>query len=45
LNIPSLNQEQANSVADAINNCFSPDNRRYWKVVKDDYKLQPGFEP
>ena len=28
---------------DALNK--SPDNRRYYKLVSDDYKLQPGFEP
>lgn len=37
--------EQAQRVADAINSLVPASYDRYWKVVADDYELQPGFEP
>jgi len=45
LNLPLLREEDACKVADAINGAFPPCYRRYWRVVPDDYKLQPGFTP
>lgn len=45
LNLPAMSYEEATRVAAAINNVFPPDYFRYWKVVDNDYKLQPGFEP
>lgn len=43
VNIPSLPEESAKIVADAINkHCC---DHRFWKVVPNDYKLQPAFEP
>ena len=40
-----LSEEHAKAIAEAINDGFPEDWPRYYKVVKDDYKLQPGFEP
>ncbi|MFI5422738.1 MAG: hypothetical protein ACHQWH_02205 [Nitrososphaerales archaeon] len=45
VNLPSMTKEHANDVANAINSGFPAHRNRYWKVVDDDYKLQPGFEP
>ncbi len=48
LNLPPMKERFAKSVAEEINSAlispsgFSP---RYWKVVPEDYKLRPGFEP
>jgi len=44
VNLPRLPKEQTRWIADAINYAVGPSNR-YWKVVEDDYELQPGFEP
>lgn len=38
-------KEQAQKIADAINEAAGPNASRYWKVVEHDYQLQPGFEP
>ncbi|ELZ3649990.1 hypothetical protein ULT26_004284 [Salmonella enterica] len=38
-------KERAQRVADAINSTVPGDHHRYWKVVDEDYTLQPGFEP
>lgn len=40
-----MTPEHAKRVVDAINGGFPHDVPRYWKVVDDDYELQPGFEP
>lgn len=40
-----MTKADAQLIADAINRVAGMDNRRYWKVVEDDYVLQPGFEP
>ena len=45
VNLPRMSKEHAMDVARVINGGFSPENTRYWKVVNDDYKLVPGFEP
>jgi len=45
VNLPSMRSEHAFMVAHAINTGFPSRRDRYWKVVEDDYKLQPGFEP
>jgi len=47
VNLPTMREENAKAVVEAINDGFPDPNYmpRYWKVVKDDYKLQPGFEP
>ncbi len=39
-------KKEAEDIAEIMNTrCSSPEASRYWKVVEDDYKLQPGFEP
>lgn len=45
LNIPALPEADANKIAAAINTAVGPFFARFWKVVPNDYKLQPGFEP
>lgn len=47
LNIPSGPKEYLKPIADAINMAFAsrPGDQRYWKIVDDDYVLEPGFEP
>jgi len=45
LDLPLMTEAHAKAVCDAINRGFPPDNPRYWEVVPNDYKLQPGFEP
>jgi hypothetical protein len=46
VNLPRMTPYHARLVADAINKGFdSPYTQRYWKVVEDDYTLQPAFEP
>lgn len=45
LNLPPLTREHAKEICKAINDGFPLNESRYWKVVPDDYKLQPGFEP
>lgn len=44
-NLPVMNDEQARVIADAINSTQHEHASRYFRVVPDDYKLQPGFEP
>lgn len=42
----SVSLEQATELADFLNSKAGGDYAtRYFKVVEDDYKLQPGFEP
>lgn len=43
--LPVMNAEQAQSVANAINMIIGQHSPRYYRVVPDDYKLVPGFEP
>ena len=38
-------QETAQRIADMINEAAGPGSSRFWKVVPNDYQLQPGFEP
>lgn len=45
-NLPVLHNEQAAKNIAAAINAATPDNHsRYWKVVPENYELQPGFEP
>lgn len=43
----SLSKHKADAIANLFNElmCDSQDSPRWWKVVDDDYQLQPGFEP
>lgn len=45
VNLPRMTKEHADRVAHAINDGFHEHHPRYWRVVNDDYRLQPGFEP
>ena len=45
LNLPRMDKETMSNICELINNCHYSGNNRYWKVVENDYKLQPGFEP
>jgi hypothetical protein len=45
VDLPPMRMGHAMRVADAINEGFPPDHPRFWRVVEDDYKLAPGFEP
>jgi hypothetical protein len=45
VNLPRMSEEHALEVCNAINYGFSQGFPRFWKVVENNYKLQPGFEP
>lgn len=45
LNLPPMTEEHAKQVVAAINGGFHEHATRYWRVVDNDYLLQPGFEP
>lgn len=45
LNLPSLPSEACTRIAEAINKSFPDGYARYYRVVDNDYELQPGFEP
>lgn len=38
-------KEMLQQIANICNEYVGPNSSRYWKVVPEDYKLQPGFEP
>lgn len=40
-----MSKEDATDVAAVINKVAGSHSNRYWRVVGNDYKLQPGFEP
>jgi hypothetical protein len=43
--LPRLNKEKMKIICDAINKVIGENNPRFYRVVEDDYILQPGFEP
>jgi hypothetical protein len=43
--LPRLNAQSAKVICDAINSTLPENTPRWYAVVEDDYKLQPGFEP
>lgn len=45
VNLPLLTKAHAEQVCATINAGFPNSHPRYWKVVENDYKLKPGFEP
>ena len=46
VNVPNLQKEPAERIAEELNKaCSGPTASRYWRVVDNDYVLQPGFEP
>jgi hypothetical protein len=44
-NVPPMCAEDCRAICDIINQAIGPHANRFYKVVEDDYKLQPGFEP
>jgi hypothetical protein len=45
-NLPfPLTEPDAEVICDAINSVVRQPHPRFWRVVPDDYQLQPGFEP
>lgn len=40
-----MSEADAMAIAGILNNATSEDHPRFYKVVDDAYKLQPGFEP
>ena len=45
LNAGTLTDSQAKRIAEILNEGVDDYSNRWWKVVPDNYKLQPGFEP
>lgn len=47
INLPATSRSNAEELAKCLNDIFCSGNysSRYYKVVKSDYELQPGFEP
>lgn len=45
LNLPSMQEWQAQEVCNLINGFAGTNHDRFWKVVDNNYQLQPGFEP
>lgn len=47
VNLPFMTLPGAEKVAAVINSvcCARDESPRFWKVVENDYKLVPGFEP
>jgi hypothetical protein len=43
--LPVLDRLHMQRICDAINSATGENYDRYYVVVDDDYKLQPGFEP
>jgi hypothetical protein len=44
--LPVRSKEACEAIAKIINDeCSGNYAPRFWKVVEDDYKLAPGFEP
>ena len=42
--LPAMTKEQAQAVARAINDAAGEHSLRYWKVVDNEYRLEPGME-
>lgn len=42
---PDLTEAEAKALADKLNGPADANATRYYKVVANDYRLQPGFEP
>jgi hypothetical protein len=46
LNVGVVSVDDAIAICAVLNERLSGTGEpRYWKIVEDDYKLQPGFEP
>jgi hypothetical protein len=42
---PHMKYSECDTVADIFNQAYGPNGLRFYIVVHDSYKLQPGFEP
>ncbi len=42
---PTMTEAEAKAFADRLNKAAGRDAARFYRVVPDDYELQPGFEP
>lgn len=40
-----FNEQEAKQLVDILNERGGENSPRYWRVVPDDYKLSPGFQP
>ncbi len=46
VNVPGTSLDNARKIADFLNEIFNHETSpRYYTVVEQNYKLQPGFEP
>jgi len=45
LNLPYMSAKHAQRVADLLNEIAGHGSFRRWKVVDNQYELQPGFKP
>lgn len=45
LNCGTLPEYLADIIVTILNRDWSAYSSRYWKIVDENYKLQPGFEP
>lgn len=45
VNLPPLSKEVLEKICKIVNDATGRDSPRYYKVVENDYKLPPGFEP
>lgn len=43
--LPCLRKDALQRICDAINKETGEHASRFYRVVEDDYQLQPGFEP
>ncbi len=41
----SMSEEAASEICAILNEETGPESTRYYKVVENNYKLQPGFTP
>ena len=45
VNLPPMDEKTCQKICDLVNKATGPHSSRYWKVIKDNYKLAPPFEP
>ena len=43
--LPHMDERAAKTICDAINSTQHEHSDRFFKVVEDNYELQPGFTP
>ena len=45
VNLPSLGPLVCQAICNLVNGALPDDHPRHYRVVPENYKLQPGFEP